>query len=131
MARAIRALLAPAKGRSADEKHVADYAAAPQIALFGVVPAEDLRACVVQRPAWHLHLRVLLNDLGEAEVNKLDSILILTCGSSIHPIFQLEVSVDNVVAVPCLTLAAQEKLGYRSVGALSCSGFGRQEVTYG
>mmetsp|Transcript_137505 Transcript_137505/g.325694 ORF Transcript_137505/g.325694 Transcript_137505/m.325694 type:complete len:241 (-) Transcript_137505:267-989(-) len=82
------------EGRAPHEQHVADHSHAPQVALAAVTATYHLRAGVMQGAAGHLQQLVLLEDLGEAEVDELQPVL-----RAVHPVLKLQIPVDDVVPV--------------------------------
>mmetsp|Transcript_14892 Transcript_14892/g.42748 ORF Transcript_14892/g.42748 Transcript_14892/m.42748 type:complete len:332 (-) Transcript_14892:341-1336(-) len=82
----------------AEQQHVADDPQAPQVALAGVLPRQDLGAGVVQRTAGHVQRLVgRAQALREPEVYQLQSVVALQL--AIHPVLQLEIPVHYAVAV--------------------------------
>mmetsp|Transcript_10216 Transcript_10216/g.30331 ORF Transcript_10216/g.30331 Transcript_10216/m.30331 type:complete len:377 (-) Transcript_10216:102-1232(-) len=85
-----------------EEWHVAadqdesDHSHAPEVALAGVAPVEDLGSDVVECSAAELHLRVGLPDVAEAEVDELEVVAVLLL---VEEVLQLEVPVDDALGV--------------------------------
>mmetsp|Transcript_88532 Transcript_88532/g.275055 ORF Transcript_88532/g.275055 Transcript_88532/m.275055 type:complete len:319 (-) Transcript_88532:3-959(-) len=86
----------------AAERHVADKededddAQTPEVALGGVALAEDLRGHVGEGAAAQLHLRVLLPDLAEPEVDELQEVGVLPL---VEEVLQFQVPVHDPAAV--------------------------------
>mmetsp|Transcript_30487 Transcript_30487/g.66787 ORF Transcript_30487/g.66787 Transcript_30487/m.66787 type:complete len:243 (-) Transcript_30487:262-990(-) len=89
-------ILAAGEGHVAEECYENRHSQAPEVALRGVAPLQDLGCNVGERSTTQGHFHVRLPDLAEAEVDEFQVVAPL---SFVEEVLQLDVSVHHAMTV--------------------------------